>query len=190
MRLTLISYLDVLNDDFEAIPFRVTPSAAHVFRRCQHPAQLADCVAVSAPAHGSIRRLDLYGHGAPGSFTLGSSSLVHWERPDLFERFVPLLKWFAPAAELRLLGCNVGVGLAGRSLVDGLARFLEAQPRSPGLVVLASAAYLDSRDFGSDGFLKERDHLCISSARPGPPIESIDRRRAVAPPPFSAPPNG
>ncbi len=149
MRLTLISYLSRLNEDFEEIAFRVVPGPAHQVRRVQTRAGLFQAVEEVAPRRHSLTRLDIHGHGAPGGMFVGDELLVRVPRNQQWEELSSLLPYLAMSAELRLLGCSVGAGPPGRELVEKLAALLGPQR----VTVLAATVPVNCRHFGPQGLI-------------------------------------
>ncbi|MDQ3265882.1 MAG: DUF4347 domain-containing protein [Myxococcota bacterium] len=159
MKLTLISYLTVLNDDFEEIALRARPTPLHQFRRCQGRAGFFDAIAQAAVRRQSITRLDIQGHGSPGGMNIGEELLVRLPRAEHWEELLLLLPFLAEGAEVRLLACHAGAGPPGRELVDGLAA-LWAERR---ITVLAATGRISCQQFGPDGFLPLHETLLRQS---------------------------
>jgi len=162
LKLTVVSYLSALDDEFEEIALRAVPSPGHQFRRCQTRAGLFETVAFAAPARSSITRLDIQGHGAPGGMNIGEELLVRVPRDPHWEAMLRLLPYLAEGAELRLLGCHVGVGEPGRQLLMELAMLLCAKQ----IIVLAATDTVCSRDFGPDGFRTDREGILLREGSP------------------------
>lgn len=150
MRLTLISYLSRLNEDFEEIALRVVPGPAHQVRRVQTRAGFFQAVEEVAPRRHSLTRLDIHGHGAPGGMFVGDELLVRVPYSvTLWEPWTRLLPYLADRAVVRLLGCCVGAGPQGRELVEQLARQLTPQR----VTVLAATLPVNCRHFGPEGLI-------------------------------------
>lgn len=89
---------------------------------------------------GDLRRLRIFGHGAPGGQGLGNSvnmenvlaipqrAGISWEWMLLRN----IAHCFGPDGYLQLLGCSVGAGLEGKRYVSELARILNV-PVSAGI---------------------------------------------------------
>jgi VCBS repeat-containing protein len=75
---------------------------------------------------GPVASIDILGHGAPGQFVLGNRTV---SADGLASVSAALTGWrggLTDNADIRLYGCRVGAGEAGRALVDGLARLTQA----------------------------------------------------------------
>lgn len=181
MHLTLVSYPSSVDTDIEDAVPRMDGWSAPLCRavaRCDEPGEVLD--RVKHIVHGFdrpilLQRLDLYGHGHPGSLTLGDPGdprCINLKTDSAFWRDLKELgKCLAPNAHVRLLGCDTGACLAGFRLIKELAMRL-GQER----VVWAPRTDIAWSDFGFDGFKEElaRQYL-VSSQTLTEPVPSVSR---------------
>jgi hypothetical protein len=104
--LHVVSYRARLEPLFEGLALRLA-AAGEVVERCQDPEDVVDLARFWRYRGRSIVRLDLYGHGAPGRFSMGDAILFGADGTGygLARRLGPQL---AKEGTLRLLGCNTG----------------------------------------------------------------------------------
>ncbi|GMU06382.1 DUF4347 domain-containing protein [Corallococcus caeni] len=183
MHLTLVSYPSSVDTEIEnAVPRMDGWSAPRerAVARCDEPAEILDRVKHTVHRSGRpsfIQRLDVFGHGHPGSLTLGDPGgprgITRKTDSDFWRDLQELETCLTPDAQVRLLGCDTGVGLDGFTLVKELAKRLER-------VVLAPRAEIRWSDFGSTGFDDElaRKYL-VSSQTLTAPVSALLREGPV-----------
>ncbi|MFZ4289705.1 DUF4347 domain-containing protein [Variovorax sp. HJSM1_2] len=96
---------------------------------------------------GQVDSIQIFSHGAAGQLRLGNSTI---SSDNIQSLAATLATWGAALttdADIQLYGCNVGAGLAGRTLVDNLARFTGAD-------VAASSNNTGSSSAGGDWVLE------------------------------------
>lgn len=156
VHLTVIAYPSNIQSVFETVVLRARPGARHLFARCQRPAQLRHVLAnVAAP----VRRLDLYGHGAPGRLQMGDGLLLDGSVRAIRRLRTQLDPYLLPAAEVRLLACNTAAGPEGRAALQRLADLL-------GRPVLGTTRIPTPFDFGPSGLRASVAPSLLIRARP------------------------
>jgi len=162
------------------VAHKVTDSDACRVRRCYAPSSLASVVAEVAARYGAIDRLDLYDHGSAGYLRMGDDQLFRSDdsatSPLLGAAVAAALRpYLAPAAVVRLLGCDTAVGPTGRMMLVKLARALGEQRTAVGTIDTT-----DATDFGTTGF--KSSHEAISLFASTAAVDGIaptpDERRA------------
>ncbi|MBZ4399860.1 DUF4347 domain-containing protein [Myxococcus sp. AS-1-15] len=154
MHLTIIAYASTLDWEVERAVFLVDEvrDARRRFERCQKVENLQHVVkeAVSF-ARAKLSRLDIFGHGQPGTLTLGDSG-EDIVTPDeaSWKHLLALDGFLDDTAELRLLGCDTAVGVEGRHVLQGLQAGLSKNGKQR--TVWGTIATLSSFDFGPQGF--------------------------------------
>jgi hypothetical protein len=185
MHLTIVSYPASVDTDIEdAVPLMDGWSAPceRAVARCDEPGEVLDRVKYIVYRSGQpirIQRLDFYGHGHPGSLTLGepgNSRCISLKTDSGFWRDLKGLgKCLERNAHVRLLGCDTGAGLEGFTLIKELAKQLGDKR-----VVWAPRTDIAWSDFDCDGFKEElaRKYL-VSSQTLTEPVPSVSRHGPV-----------
>lgn len=122
LALAVVSYPSTLDPLFEAITLRLArhAGAGFVVERCQDPDDVVYLARLWQRRGHAITRLDLYGHGAGGEFSMGDGLLFSSDGTG-FGRARALGPLLARGADVRLLGCRTATEavLPGR---DGTKR--------------------------------------------------------------------
>ncbi|NPC45472.1 DUF4347 domain-containing protein [Corallococcus exiguus] len=115
-------------------------------------------------------RLDLFGHGAPGSLILGDKQApLMTANRSTWGRLLMLKDFLTPGAEVRLLGCETGIHPEGFDVLQGLSQQL-------GCTVWGAKTRIDWSDFREMGFdPKLVKDLLVSSAEMESPISATSR---------------
>jgi hypothetical protein len=159
MHLTIISYPSTLTPVFEDAARRMdgfTHPRQNSVDRCQRPVQLVQAVANVATLYGKVSLLDLFGHGRPGVLVLGDGGGGEMT----VEEVLPLVAgYLQPDAQVRLLGCETGLGEPGHAMLCRISAALG------GRTVWGTNSPISGYDFGPDGFLEEVARKVLVSSR-------------------------
>ncbi len=163
MTLAIISYPAVMDSHLEAaaLHFAKLVGPSFALERCQEPDDLVFLVKRWRERGRRIVRLDLHGHGDGGRFTLGDAMLFASDGTG-YDVAKALGRQLAPAAELRLLGCNVANEhhpkdprrFSGKKLLRDLQRLLGRQRR-----VLGTTDFFGSHHWGPGGLNEQGEAL-------------------------------
>ncbi|NTX04625.1 DUF4347 domain-containing protein [Myxococcus sp. CA040A] len=177
MHLTVIAYASLLDWRIERAVFRVdgTKDSLSRFVRCQRREQLYWIVKDVFDQVGPLSRVDIFGHGKPGTLTLGDPG-QEVVTPDetSWGLLSSLGEFLATKAELRLLGCEVAACEEGRRVLKGLeARLSEGDKPRTVWGITASIAY---SDFGPGGIREDTvGPFLKSAANLDVPLEGVRR---------------
>ncbi|WP_224243447.1 DUF4347 domain-containing protein [Hyalangium gracile] len=156
MQLTVFSYPRELDPELEPAVFQVNGPGdpkRRRFTRCQDPEWLDSIVKdVVDRAGARLQRLDLFGHGSPGTLTLGDKG-QEIVTPDesTWSHLINLGEFLADTADVRLLGCETAIGEEGMKVLQGLSAALSRKPGQK-RKVWGTTATIDWCDFGPEGF--------------------------------------
>jgi hypothetical protein len=167
MHLTIISYPSSVDDSIEDAVSRIdgcSDPASRSVARCDQLGEVSEKVKNIVYAFNPpklVRRLDLYGHGHPGSITIGDTESIDTEADSIFWQDLEELQGaLLPNADVRLLGCDTGACTKGFELIRTLAHRLGQQR-----VVWAPRAVITWSDFGPQGFKEEVASRYLVSSR-------------------------
>ncbi|MEW6435369.1 MAG: hypothetical protein AB1730_28065 [Myxococcota bacterium] len=157
LALAIVSYPSTLEPLFEAITLRLAKhaGAAFVVERCQDPDDVVYLARLWQRRGHAITRLDLYGHGAGGEFSMGDGVLFASDGTG-FGRARQLGPLLARGADVRLLGCRTateavvprrdGTRASGTALLRGLEERLRGGRRAWGTTDYLRAEHVAGAD--------------------------------------------
>ncbi|MCP3164398.1 DUF4347 domain-containing protein [Myxococcus qinghaiensis] len=177
MHLTIIGYSAIQDREIEPVIFRVDgfSNPRRRFARCQTVAALKPLVQEVVNRAGPLSRLDIFGHGAAGSLTLGDvGQEVVTQDEATWTNILGLDDLLDDTAEVRLLGCNTGTEALGRRVLRGLQEKLSTGTKRR--TVWGAIAALDYPDFGPEGLRREvARQFLISGGMVNNPLISLYR---------------
>lgn len=157
LALAVVSYPSSLEPLFEAITLRLAKHEGPGFavERCQDPDDVVYLARLWQRRGHAITRLDLYGHGAGGEFSMGDGLLFASDGTG-FGRARELGPLLARGADVRLLGCRTATDAvlpkrdatkrSGATLLHELDARLRGGRRTWGTTFYLRAEHLDGAD--------------------------------------------